>query len=684
MIPVYYDNTNKVWRKADSANSNESYKWYDYDNKMWANAVTVASNLYLDDITSNKSVSLNNISLPPTANDTFTSGGKGITYANSMTKITVNIKKAGIFSFTAIVSSGQNAQLTVTVSKNSGTATTVADAISQIDSKTYSDTAVAGDVYVITAKYAKDYLGDANDDNGVLKLTYPENTTVTYTDSATAGGTAEQDWTASGELEATTGVTYGDSITYDESVGKYKINNISRAVISNSLVGKYVCPTTSDTFCTTPYKIVEASDTITKVDEYKIKAIPRSTYLKASVGTEIPMEVINTMWVWIPRYTYVMTEGTPDYMSSEYNSIYDDIYIKELKKMGYSDEEINEILANWKNGEDKGDFSSMIYSLKYSYTPGEINIKFENGVKSTGTISCVDAINQKDNNDNYVSQICTDTKNGSLKREISTYTHPGFTFGDTELTGLWVGKFVNSVTNPPQNHIDYEMPIIIKPNTQIYRFQYEKKYFYDIRQMERANNIYGFTQSNNTTINTNGSLSGDTNNIDTHSIKTTEWGALTYLSYSKYGMCTNGECEQQSYYCSNYITGTGAEYEATDISCTNDENKYNGAIGVKSSTTGNVYGVYDIGGHKNNFEHAMGYAITESTELPFLAKYYDAYTKYNGYTITKLGDALDILSLNEKKRLDGSSFYRDGLFGFNYSFYAYGWLSSRSVLSITK
>jgi hypothetical protein len=43
MIPVYYDNTNDVWKKADSTNSNATYKWYDYNAQMWANAVTVTS-----------------------------------------------------------------------------------------------------------------------------------------------------------------------------------------------------------------------------------------------------------------------------------------------------------------------------------------------------------------------------------------------------------------------------------------------------------------------------------------------------------------------------------------------------------------------------------------------------------------------------------------------------------------
>src|SRR5574344_1984546 len=41
MIPVYYDNTNDVWVKADSINKSSS--WYNYDTQMWANAVTVTS-----------------------------------------------------------------------------------------------------------------------------------------------------------------------------------------------------------------------------------------------------------------------------------------------------------------------------------------------------------------------------------------------------------------------------------------------------------------------------------------------------------------------------------------------------------------------------------------------------------------------------------------------------------------
>ena len=46
MIPVYYDVTEEVWKKADGKNENKNYRWYSYESDgeykgMWANAVTV-------------------------------------------------------------------------------------------------------------------------------------------------------------------------------------------------------------------------------------------------------------------------------------------------------------------------------------------------------------------------------------------------------------------------------------------------------------------------------------------------------------------------------------------------------------------------------------------------------------------------------------------------------------------
>ena len=577
MIPVYYDSTNNVWRKADSENKDKFNQWYDYNNKMWANAVTVSETIKKEDVTSNKTVSISGTSKAYKTYTSFTSGGYNVNNANSMSKITVNINTAGTFGFKATVSSEASYdKLTVTVAKNGGSATTVANAISGTNSNTYSDTAAVGDVYVITVKYAKDGSVNKNNDNGVLDtFTYPTNTNVTYTDSATAGGTSGQNWTASGETTSTGYSTMiGTGATYNSTTNKYDLVSPTSSAISSSVVGKYVCPTSTDTSCTTVYKIVTASTSITKVDEYKMSdAGTRNDLLNAEAGTEIPMDGINTMWVWIPRYTYT-------YLNTN--------------------------------------------------TPEEIKIKFESGTNSSGTIKCTDAVTGTSS----TSETCTDSTNGSLKAGTSTYTHPAFWWDKNdnnvretgeELTGIWVGKF--EISNGQ----------IIKPNVTLLRSQTVNQFYTGIYNMRNSGNAFGFSTSD-----------------ETHMIKNMEWGGVTYLYHSKYGRCNDGKCEEITINnCSNYITGIGADTVragSSSATCTTDKNKYNGTSGVNASTTGNVYGIYDMSG--GAWEYVMGNIVNSSgafysSDAGFStapnAKYYDKYsygTSYTEYTRGKLGDAM--------------------------------------------
>ena len=139
-------------------------------------------------------------------------------------------------------------------------------------------------------------------------------------------------------------------------------------------------------------------------------------------------------------------------------------------------------------------------------------------------------------------------------------------------------------------------------------------------------------------------------------MKNTEWGAVTYLYHSKYGRCTNGKCEELTINnCNTYTTGIGADSVSASYSsttCTTDKNKYNGESGVKASTTGNVYGVYDMSG--GSWEYTMGNMVYSSnqfypssannwsTTIYPLAKYYDSYTNNTSnttYTRGRLGDA---------------------------------------------
>ena len=235
-----------------------------------------------------------------------------------------------------------------------------------------------------------------------------------------------------------------------------------------------------------------------------------------------------------------------------------------------------------------------------------INIEFERGTASTGTVSCTDAINQSDENGNLISETCINATNGNW------YTHPAFTFGEEEITGFWIGKFEVSGSTDT---------ITIKPNVSSLRSTSVSEYFTAIQNMKTT---YG--------------LSGDS-----HMIKNMEWGAVAYLKQSKYGL---GETDIGINNNNSYTTGCGATAGSSNSSTCE---AYNTTNGMLASTTGNIYGVYDMSG--GAWEYVMGnmvnssgafYASSSGFSSAPDTKYYDAYTYGTSYTDHgrgKLGDA---------------------------------------------
>ena len=64
MIPVYYDETLKVWKKADKSNTISEHTWYNYDEKKWANTVIVKnSEKQVFDITGNNNIKVNSLNV---------------------------------------------------------------------------------------------------------------------------------------------------------------------------------------------------------------------------------------------------------------------------------------------------------------------------------------------------------------------------------------------------------------------------------------------------------------------------------------------------------------------------------------------------------------------------------------------------------------------------------------------
>ncbi len=149
---------------------------------------------------------------------------------------------------------------------------------------------------------------------------------------------------------------------------------------------------------------------------------------------------------------------------------------------------------------------------------------------------------------------------------------------------------------------------------------------------------------------------------DSHLIKMSEWGAVAYLTHSQYGR--NGY-EIDINNSETYITGNGGG-SSSAATVTGVANAYDTEKGARASTTGNIYGVYDLSG--NSFEMiAMfnadysGDYYTTSTDTNYKpvsgthfaassngksTRYATAYnnnlTTYNGtriYIIGKTGDA---------------------------------------------
>ena len=222
-----------------------------------------------------------------------------------------------------------------------------------------------------------------------------------------------------------------------------------------------------------------------------------------------------------------------------------------------------------------------------------INVEFENGTATTGTASCTDDIRKLGS----ISQTCSGAINGNW------YTHPAFTFGSEQLTGFWVGKFEVSGSTSQ---------ITIKPGVRSLRSTTVSNFFTAIQGIESD---YGIS------------------NGDSHMMKNMEWGAVAYLKQSKYGLGTKDISANTN---GSYYTGGGSS-----------STSYKSNTG--QSTTGNVYGVYDMSGGAG--EYVIGNMVDSSGEFYISssgfssapdAKYYDSYTYNTDWSIRsrgKLGDA---------------------------------------------
>ena len=256
-------------------------------------------------------------------------------------------------------------------------------------------------------------------------------------------------------------------------------------------------------------------------------------------------------------------------------------------------------------------------------------------------------------------------------------THPAFTFGNTELNGFWVGKFEPSHSdsqfinasgnklNCTNENCANASGIIIKPNVISIVNNSVSNFFFATRSFENLS-TFGL----------------DSNEVDTHMMKNMEWGAVAYLSASKYGLyqnentCYNSDNNQSvtingtsvnrcEIWVNNTHTGTGCGADGdwsiaacggtitgcsakntiddaaqpnrigSNANCNGTQYEWNGSLNNgRSSTTGNVYGIYDMSG--GTWKYVMADQSSSTTEYVWYPKtsgfasqpnnkYYDSY-----------------------------------------------------------
>ena len=207
------------------------------------------------------------------------------------------------------------------------------------------------------------------------------------------------------------------------------------------------------------------------------------------------------------------------------------------------------------------------YAYKINYTDpndisagGTIDVKF---LKGTSNIAAD-------------GTVCKYADDSTLNKETDYIIHPAFTSNvdlggwRNELTGIWVGKYESSLVNKSDSS-----NIITSDRTigDILLSENEDKAIAVQSNMSSWRNSTIGNMYNNARV--------YASNLNSHMLKNSEWGAVAYLTHSKYGR--NGH---------KIAVNTNDRY----LTANGDSVANNG-----QSSTGNVYGIYDLSGGAHEY-----------------------------------------------------------------------------------
>ena len=271
-----------------------------------------------------------------------------------------------------------------------------------------------------------------------------------------------------------------------------------------------------------------------------------------------------SMWVWIPRYAYKLNSNTQTadivFLIGTENKYYDETSdaIKDATAEGYT------VHPAFTTDIANGGWDKELTGIWVA--------KFEAGYASGGNTATVKASNVP-----YTE-----------KTSYVWKTEAGTTNDSTQPARNWLDGIY-----AVQNGSDYEWKNGTQTAIKYPVFQgstYSMNYinhsdaFSISKALTDGGNIYGLSSAN----------------ADSHLMKNSEWGAVAYLSKSKYGL----ESTDIAVNSKTLDNSVASIYAVTGYN--NNNNKWNEYIGtnLSSSTTGNIYGIYDLSG--GTYERTAG------------------------------------------------------------------------------
>ena len=222
-----------------------------------------------------------------------------------------------------------------------------------------------------------------------------------------------------------------------------------------------------------------------------------------------------------------------------------------------------------------------VWIPRYAYS---VNSGYHTSTVGVKKILFLNGTSNKDKEDNFHSTMYESVEYIG-DRQLQYLVHPAFSFGGN-ITGFWMAKFEASKSSSDT--------VRILPNVTAWKSVSIGTAFDKAIAMKGNEEEYGLPAGSR---------------ANPHLVKNIEWGAMAYLTASKYGK------ESEEVWINNYsktVTGMGSNVSASATgnskltAVVDYKTKVNGKI--QQSTTGNIYGIYDTSG--GLWEYVAGYINT--------------------------------------------------------------------------